>query len=238
MGIFKMHIWRRCRYEDCEFIGQRFGSHTRLEGHGPGLVVRWETPQNYEEAHRLVKILYGPARTHDCAKCGKQGGRKEWSFPSEFTDLGTHAWSPYPHAYEPLCRPCHIRKDVSPESWEEMARAGGLRGAPAREARRASDPEFAARLAETARAHCNNTMMVAVREARRASDPDYAARLSENSRRSGRKGGARAGAIVGKMRVKCSECGMVTTPGALGRHQSSSSHMGKEQLPAQSYGAF
>lgn len=53
---------------------------------------------------------------------------------------------------------------------------------------------------------------------------------SEETAKNCRKGGSIGGKEVGKQRWKCSQCGLVSTPGALGRHQKYLDHVGRERV--------
>jgi hypothetical protein len=54
--------------------------------------------------------------------------------------------------------------------------------------------------------------------------------LSEQGKKGGKLGGKKGGASVGTQRWRCDQCGFVTTPGALGTHQSKLKHVGKTRL--------
>ena len=54
--------------------------------------------------------------------------------------------------------------------------------------------------------------------------------LSGHIKNLGLANGKISGELVMKMKVKCSECGMVSTPASIGRHQKFSGHSGKEKL--------
>lgn len=54
--------------------------------------------------------------------------------------------------------------------------------------------------------------------------------LSGHIKNLGLANGKISGELVMKMKVKCSECGMISTPASIGRHQKFSGHSGKEKL--------
>ena len=73
----------------------------------------------YSAAHGRAKSLWGSASSYPCVECGRQA--IDWAYdgtdPSERrgrTPSGSLcAYSPYPEFYMPMCRKCHIGRDVA-----------------------------------------------------------------------------------------------------------------------------
>lgn len=55
-------------------------------------------------------------------------------------------------------------------------------------------------------------------------------RMSEMGKIGGKLGGPKGCAVTNSQKWKCVECGMVSLPGPLGKHQSRSKHVGKERI--------
>lgn len=64
---------------------------------------------SYASAHNKVKRLHGPARIHECEKCGEPA--LDWAYdhgdPNELYDSRGCPYSLNPERYMPLCRQCH-----------------------------------------------------------------------------------------------------------------------------------
>jgi hypothetical protein len=54
--------------------------------------------------------------------------------------------------------------------------------------------------------------------------------LSELGKVGGKLGGPKGGKSTGSQKWKCDSCGMITTLGALGKHQNAKSHIGKTRI--------
>jgi hypothetical protein len=74
-------------------------------------------PASYSAIHARIHVLYGPARIYDCVDCGDNA--HEWSYDGKdlnatcaVTDVGhTLIYSQNLDHYQPVCRPCHARRD-------------------------------------------------------------------------------------------------------------------------------
>jgi hypothetical protein len=79
---------------------------------------------SYAYAHKKVYRARGKAVTYDCLDCGRQAS--EWAYvpgdPHEdsapytrtvrgVTTTSIVSWSPNVFAYDPLCVPCHTKRD-------------------------------------------------------------------------------------------------------------------------------
>lgn len=204
----QMKIWRECSADGCMFVSTKFGKHTDKNGneHVAGVPVRWTEPHDYQSAHKLVRALRGAAQSYPCTRCDDTEHRHEWALSPDKSIWRQQEWSSDPWDYEPLCCSCHKRTDATPEQLSEIA----IERQDAIRQRRASDPVFDEHMkavgAESALRNLHN-------------DPAEVARR-------GRIGGSRGGVLVGTIRRQCGGCSLVTTPGALGRHQAATGHTG------------
>ena len=184
----------------------------------------------YDQAHERVQKARGLAREHLCP-CGRPA--EEWSFQG--ASSGKEHVSPEGLRYSldindylALCRKCHHALDRS--AWWELAGETGRRRIAEMEA---SDPGFrnlrvknALRAAQKAgdRIRRDPELRDRMRQARQEaiaremSSPGSAYR--ETRRSAGLKGSSK--------RRRCKECGMVSVPGPLGRHQKLNGHKGVE----------
>lgn len=68
---------------------------------------------SYEQVHDRLKSTRGRAATHRCVGCGEQA--RDWAYNhSEPEPLISKKGSPYSQdlkAYDPMCSPCHKRRD-------------------------------------------------------------------------------------------------------------------------------
>lgn len=74
----------------------------------------WNDAPGYRLAHIRVGRAKGKASEHDCAECGATA--EQWSYnhqdPAAFVDR--HGpYSGDPQFYDPLCAPCHKRRDAA-----------------------------------------------------------------------------------------------------------------------------
>lgn len=99
------------------------------------------------------------------------------------------------------------------------------KGALVGKARRAADPVY---MEEFKKNFCKAG--AETRRAKRASDPIWAAQEKENARQGGLAGGRNGGKATAKVRMKCLECGKISTPGGIGSHQKSSGHAGRTTI--------
>lgn len=133
--------------------------------------------------------------------------------------------------------------------FDNKMREAAKKGLATVEERRESDPEFAERMRNHSRSA--SSLGGAAHRKRIENNPAHAEHNRENARKGGIKGGAvvaekrkndhvyadrmREAAIrtVGKinaLRRRCDECGMVSNPGSIGRHQKYSGHVGWEYV--------
>lgn len=182
---------------------------------------------SYEGVHQRLRDEHGRASEHLCVDCGKQA--RDWSYDhgAEAEKLDERGWpyDPTGQAYSPRCSPCHTAHDnrdgsrgrrgglarneaLGPEGIRRIAKLGHA-------ARRASltDEEFTEFQRQASRARWSRVIDVdaELRPMREAHTP-------ETLRAGGRK--------TGKMRRRCNDCGLVTSPGPLGRHQRATGHTG------------
>lgn len=199
-------------------------------------------PSSYAAAHNLVRKTRGKAVEHQCVLCGNQA--REWALRRELVDDGVE-WSPNPDDYYPLCRSCHVYHDIPENRRKEIAAMRGQRGGTARAEHAQSDPEWAAKLAETmlqvqqaggqataerlrvdpefAAAHARrmSDAVTARHQRDRADDETWSQRQEERS-----GAGKLGGAATGRIKRMCADCGLVTTPGPMGKHLNVSGHSG------------
>lgn len=203
-----------------------------------------DEPSTYAQAHNLVRKTKGKAAEHACVQCGKPA--REWALSRERQEEGM-VWSPNPDDYSPMCRSCHVLYDIPEDRRKDVAAMRGHLGGTALAARRAADPEWAAKFAERMREVQRAGGLVHAERLR--DDPEYAAeraRLVTEGRALKEKedpefraemqavrsrGGTAGGATTGKIRRQCAECDLVSTPGPLGRHQKLSGHTGFTVTP-------
>lgn len=69
---------------------------------------------SYNKKHDRVRRARGPARQHDCERCGSKAA--EWA-----TIHGTDGMGP--EDYLALCRSCHRKYDFNPENIQAATRA-------------------------------------------------------------------------------------------------------------------
>lgn len=212
-----------------------------------------DTAFTYEDVHRLLKEERGLASTHSCSHCGVVA--RDWSYAHngdpELVDGRGRVYSTDLYAcYDPLCRGCHSIRD-NRQRWatrrEEMLRNAQQALVLAREAARAK-PDYLDSVSRAGKAG-GEALAIARRldpalderlrsqsqtnlagaghklHQRWLTDPDFAARLSAARSRSVAK--------TNRRRRSCSVCGLTSTPGGVGKHQSSSGHRGvyEEETP-------
>jgi hypothetical protein len=171
----------------------------------------------YAQAHEAVFEARGKASDYPCAKCG--GPARDWSYdyqdPEQLVE-DRHPYSLDVDHYLPMCRLCHRRHEIESDPRVlEAFRASGKANVAFAQAGRAlkfqTDPEFA----EKTRAHARS---MATPESRSRGGKSAMAKMDSEAH-------SRAGLKSSKIRKKCSECGLETNPGALGRHLKATGHM-------------
>lgn len=114
---------------------------------------------------------------------------------------------------------------VSAANDPEEHAAKSSKGALAGKARRAIDPVYMEAFKKSFCAAGAET-----RRNKRATDPAWVKQEKENARKGGLIGGRNGGRATAKVRVKCLECGKISTPGGIGSHQKSSDHAGRTTI--------
>ena len=162
--------------------------------------------------HGELYRVFGSARNHVCP-CGAPA--REWAY--QYTAGNQELRTPEgtgPHSlnlddYVAMCRPCHRAFDIKND--EELVRRmkeGGSRGGAARAARMQVDFEFGEKMRDA----LERGRSVAAERFR--TDPE----LKERTRQ--------AQSRAANTRRRCDECGLISNPGGMGRHQQQSGHSG------------
>ena len=168
---------------------------------------------SYQEAHRKVRKARGKASDYVCP-CGTPA--RDWAFqytarePLFTEDDKPRVYSMEPSDYEPLCRGCHQKFDIAHDRVIAELRSDRMnrywekyRNDPEVQSKHRAN---ALRNAEAARSR---------RAEVRSSDPEHS-----------KKSTAAMVATLVK-NVECDECGLVSTPGGIGRHQKCLGHRGR-----------
>lgn len=109
--------WQLCQLHGMRW--RRTGDPLGVRGKPRGAAShRWKGDDiGYSGAHVRVKVVRGPARGHECRRCG--GPARDWAYdhsdPDErigFRDGKRLPFSLDPERYEPLCSRCHRLEDL------------------------------------------------------------------------------------------------------------------------------
>lgn len=188
---------------------------------------------SYDAVHFRLVAARGKASTHDCIGCGEKA--KDWAYQHngdpELEENGL-LYSESPECYEPMCRSCHRLVDnlFNPEYVEKLRKSSAV-------ARAALALNHSGKMVEV------GERLGAYTARRRKEDPEFDKRLRGASATniqaaianpgppekvsSDRSNAAR---VANKIQRKCTDCGLVAHPAAMGAHLKGSHHTGYETL--------
>lgn len=199
----------------------------------PGIV-----PRTYHQVHSGLHWAFGKASTYPCVSC--KTSARSWAYQysagnEELIDERGRVYSEDFSHYAPMCDSCHAKFDWAHDPKVNARAALSVGRARANELTR-SDParQLDLRIAGV-KGRASFLNRLAVDDALREQYVFYGNKLAALNvlllqTESGRERFRASGLAAMRIRRRCGECGLESTPPGIGRHQKFSGHAGYEDL--------